>query len=55
VLPGDILTAIAGTRVATPRAVASLLGPETVGRTLTVDLVRGGEVRSVGVVIAARP
>ena len=54
-LPGDILTAIAGTKVATARAVAALLGPDTVGKALTIDLVRGGAVASVSVVIAARP
>jgi S1-C subfamily serine protease len=54
-MQGDIVTAIAGTRVASPRAVASVLGPETVGQTVTIDLVRGGEVMQAGVLVAARP
>jgi S1-C subfamily serine protease len=55
VLPGDILTALSGTRVATVRAVAQALGPETVGQPMQIDLLRGGEPRAVSVVIAARP
>lgn len=54
-LPGDILVAIDGTKVAQSRVVASLLGPETVGRSMSISLVRAGELATVSVVIAARP
>ncbi len=54
-MQGDILTAIAGTRVTSPRAVASVLGPDKVGQTVTIDLVRGGEVTTAIVLVAARP
>lgn len=54
-LPGDILLAIEGTKVAQARDVAGLLGPETVGRTLSVTLVRAGELTTVAAPVAARP
>ena len=54
-LPGDILTAIDGTRITQVRGVAALLGPETVGRLVKVALVRGGAMTDVSVTIAARP
>ncbi len=54
-LPGDILLEIDGTAVATPRAVASALGPETIGRTLTLKVLRGGALAAPAVTIAARP
>ena len=54
-LPGDILVDIAGTKVAHPRTVAGLLGPEKVGQDLPISLVRGGETMTVSVTVAARP
>lgn len=54
-LPGDILTALDGTKVTQIRAVAALLGPETVGRSVVVALVRGGALTEVRVTVAARP
>ncbi len=54
-LPGDIITAIDGAKVAQSRAVAGMLGPETVGRSLSISLVRAGELATASVVIAARP
>ncbi len=54
-LPGDILTAIDGARVTQVRAVAALLGPETVGRAVIVAVVRGGTMTEVSVTVAARP
>ena len=54
-MQGDIITSIAGTRVKSPRAVASALGPDTVGQTVTIDLVRGGAVTTASVPISARP
>ena len=54
-LPGDIITAIDGAKVTQSRAVAGMLGPETVGRTLSVALVRAGELATAQVAVAARP
>ena len=54
-LPGDILTAIDGAKVTQVRAVASLLGPDTVGRAVAVAVIRGGAVTEVHVTVAARP
>lgn len=54
-LPGDILVEIAGTKVSHPRTVAGLLGPERVGQSLPINLVRGGEMTTVAVTVAARP
>lgn len=54
-LPGDILLEIAGTPVATPRAVAGALPPETIGKTLALKVLRGGAVTMADVTIAARP
>jgi S1-C subfamily serine protease len=54
-LPGDILLEIADTAVTTPRAVAALLGPERIGETLTLKVLRGGTLTTPGVTIAARP
>lgn len=54
-LPGDILLEIGGAAVTTPRAVALALGPDTIGQTVTLKLLRGGGVVSPSVTIAARP
>ena len=54
-LPGDILLAIEGTPVATPRNVAASLGPERIGQTVTLTVLRGGAVTELRVTIAARP
>ena len=54
-LPGDVLTAIERRVDAEPRDVAASLGAETVGKTLTVTVVRGGAVTDVPVAITARP
>ncbi len=54
-LPGDILLGIGGSPVTTPRAVAAALGPETIGQTVTLHVLRGGALVTSAVVIAARP
>ncbi|HXT78378.1 MAG TPA: S1C family serine protease [Acetobacteraceae bacterium] len=55
VLPGDIVLDIDGTPARRMRALAALLGPERIGQTLTLRLLRAGTVQTVGVPIAARP
>jgi S1-C subfamily serine protease len=54
-MPGDILLDIAGTPVMTPRCVASALGPDTIGKLLTLKFLRGGAVTTATVTVAARP
>jgi len=54
-LPGDILLELEGTAVSTPRNVAAALGPDTIGRTLSLKVLRGGGVTTQSVTIAARP
>jgi S1-C subfamily serine protease len=55
VLPGDILLSIDDFRFGQRRGLASLMGPDRIGRAVTVRLLRAGEMREVGVVISARP
>jgi S1-C subfamily serine protease len=54
-LPGDILIKIGDTPVATPRAVAAALGPERIGQAVTLTVLRGGQVATPSVTVAARP
>ena len=54
-LPGDILLSIDDFRFGQRRGLASLMGPERIGKAVTVRLLRAGETREIGVVIAARP
>jgi S1-C subfamily serine protease len=55
VLPGDILLSIDDFRFGQRRGLAALMGPDRIGKAVTVRLSRAGETREIGVVIAARP
>ncbi len=55
VLPGDILLSIDDFRFGQRRGLASLMGPDRIGKAVTVRLLRAGELKDIGVVIAARP
>jgi S1-C subfamily serine protease len=55
VLPGDILLDLDGAPARHMRAVASALGPERVGQTVTLRLLRAGRLDALAVTIAARP
>ena len=55
VLPGDILLSIDEFRFGQRRGLASLMGPDRIGKAVTVRLLRAGEMKEIGVVIAARP
>lgn len=55
VLPGDILLSIDDFRFGQRRGLASLMGPDRIGKAVTVRLLRAGEMKEVGVVISARP
>ncbi len=54
-LPGDILLELEGIAVTTPRNVSAALGPDTIGRALTLKVLRGGGVTTQNVTITARP
>jgi S1-C subfamily serine protease len=53
-LVGDVIVSAASQPVAEPQDVAELLGAERVGATLTLNVVRGGERRSLDVTIGER-
>ena len=55
ILQGDVIMAIGGAAVGGLRSLYQQLGPETVGQTKTVELIRAGTRASVEVTIAARP
>ena len=52
---GDVIMAIAGKPVAEPEDVLKALDGDTVGRTLPLELVRGGRLEQVEVLIGERP
>jgi S1-C subfamily serine protease len=55
VLPGDILLDLDGTPVRRARALAAAMGPEQIGKSVTVRLLRAGALQTLSVVISARP
>ena len=55
VLPGDILLAIDGAPMRRMRAVAAALGPECVGKSVSLRLLRAGGLHTLAVTIVARP
>jgi S1-C subfamily serine protease len=55
VLPGDIMLDLDGTPVRRARALAVAMGPEQIGRSVTLRLLRAGALHTLSVVIAARP
>lgn len=55
VLPGDIMLDLDGTPVRRARALAAAMGPEQIGRSVTLRLLRAGALQTLPVVIAARP
>jgi S1-C subfamily serine protease len=55
ILPGDILLSIDDFKFGQRRGLASLMGPDRIGRSVTVRLLRAGEMKEIGAVIAARP
>jgi S1-C subfamily serine protease len=55
VLMGDILIAVDGAGVGSPRQLAELLGPEAVGRQAQLRLIRAGQVQTLTATVGARP
>jgi S1-C subfamily serine protease len=54
-LVGDVIIGIGGKPVAEPEDVLKVLGGDTAGRTLPLELVRGGRLDQVEVLIGERP
>jgi S1-C subfamily serine protease len=54
-LVGDVIMAIGGRPVAEPEDVLKVLDGDTAGRTLRLELVRGGRLEQVEVLIGERP
>ena len=55
VVPGDIVVAIDGEPIRRYRKFASRLGPDSIGRTTELSVIRGGAIVSVKATVAARP
>ena len=55
ILAGDILVTLGGEGVSHPAMVAERLGPESVGRSVELRLIRAGKVLALGATVAARP
>jgi S1-C subfamily serine protease len=54
-LVGDIVTAWNGKSIERVREVMRLLGPESIGSTVDLGLIRGGASTALRVVIGERP
>jgi S1-C subfamily serine protease len=55
VLIGDVLVGLEGKLVSDTGDVQALLGPESVGKTLTAKIVRGGQVVELTITVGERP
>lgn len=55
VLVGDILLALAGTSIGQSDSVPATLGSETVGTTLSMKILRGGEPANLALVVGEHP
>jgi serine protease DegQ len=55
VLIGDILVALDDAPIADPAELLALLGADRVGKSVTVRIVRGGEVTTVPITVGERP
>jgi serine protease Do len=54
-LPGDILLAIGGRTVEDGEALQMALGPDAIGKSTSIRLIRGGDLREIVVTPAQRP
>jgi S1-C subfamily serine protease len=54
VLFGDVIVALEGTAVSSVRDLQAFLDPESVGKIITVSLIRGGQPAKVNVTIGER-
>ena len=53
--PGDILIRVAGMPASRPAEIGRSLGPDSIGRSIELDLVRAGARLTLSVMITARP
>lgn len=54
ILIGDLMLSIEGNEIQHPGDVQALLGPNYVGKTLSVELLRGGKIHQVQITVAER-
>ncbi len=54
-LIGDVLLSLDGTAISDVEKLQTLLGPDSVGKTMTARLVRGGAAATVSVTVGERP
>jgi S1-C subfamily serine protease len=54
-LTGDIIVSVGGQKVRDVADVHGVLTPDRIGKVLPLDVVRGGEVRTLDVTVGARP
>jgi S1-C subfamily serine protease len=54
-LPGDIVLDIDGAPAGRPRALTASLGPDRIGQTVALRVLRAGGVQAVNIIVAARP
>jgi S1-C subfamily serine protease len=52
---GDIILSLGGETVASPAAIARLLGPEAVGQQIEIRLIRAGAPQTIKITIGVRP
>ena len=55
IVAGDIILSVGGVAVRRLRRIAALLGPESVGTKLDLQVIRGGTIHSLSLTITARP
>jgi S1-C subfamily serine protease len=53
-IQGDVLAAVADSPVTSIESLHDALGPETVGKAVTLKVIRGGELRNVSVTVGER-
>ena len=55
ILPGDIVLDIDGAPAGRPRALTASLGPDRIGQSVALRVLRAGAIQAISVTIAARP
>jgi S1-C subfamily serine protease len=55
ILPGDIVLDIDGAPAGRPRTLSASLGPDRIGQTIALRILRAGTVQAISVSISARP
>ena len=55
ILPGDIVLDIDGVPLGRRRGLAASLGPDRIGQSIVLRVLRAGAVQAIGVTVAARP